>query len=313
MHTMILPAILGMRKMLTLCAVLTAIVTKAQQPAGIADTRVIIIGVVHVESPTIRTDSLLPIIRAIAPDLLLVESDSISGYFTRDMQLKKIPWYHGVAKTLRIWPDISPEMKATYQYKKARPELVVKPFDQTIHSRRKSLRDWQKQERDFLEAVAKASSDQLLSDALANGLEHHQRQWTFYDSMMDQGYFALNQRAITDSARRMMQWERTLYTALLDSVASLQGHRKNMSFWMQEWDSRNQVMADRILAYITQFPGKTILVHAGALHKYYLYDLLQQHQETTGFRLLEYYDYLAGTNAAAQPKAISHAPADHGQ
>jgi hypothetical protein len=43
---------------------------------------------------------------------------------------------------------------------------------------------------------------------------------------------------------------------------------------MQEWDSRNRIMADRILTYIDQHPGRTILVHTGALHKYYLQDLL---------------------------------------
>lgn len=274
----------------------------AQSVPGLLPARVIIIGTVHQESPLIRTDSLLPIIRAIQPDLLLVESDSISGFFTSDLRLKKIPWYHGVAKTLRIWPDISPEMKATYRYHGERPELPIKPFDKTIPNRRKYLRDWQQQERDFLESVSQAADKGLLGDDLIAGLAQHQRQWTFFDSIMGRGYFALNQRAMVDSARYMMQAERRLYEALLDSVAALQHHRPSMVYWMTEWDTRNRIMAANILDYLAQYPGKTILVHTGALHKYYLLDLLAPHQDRKGFRLIEYYEYLAVDNTVQHPQ-----------
>lgn len=288
-----------------LIAVCTAIVhasAAAQPPEGPGETRVIIIGVVHQESAMIRVDSLLPIFRAVSPDLLLVESDSISGYFTGDLRLKKIPWYHGVAKTLRIWPDISPEMKATYGYHKEKPDVKVKPFDKTIPGRRKYLRDMLQQERDFLKSVNQAAEKGLLGDSLTAGLQEDMRRWVFYDSIMDQGYFALNQRAITDSARQAVKAEQQLYRALLDSIVPMQSHREKMMFWMNEWDTRNRIMADRILAYIAQFPGKTILVHTGALHKYYLQDLLSVHQASMRFHLLEYYEYIAAEKTVRHPQ-----------
>jgi hypothetical protein len=283
----------ALRWHIVLFATIACTYGRAQPPASPDETRVIIIGVVHKESAMIRADSLLPIIRAVEPDLLLVESDSISGYFTKDLRLKKIPWYHGIAKALRIWPDIPPEMKATYGYHKEKPDVTVKPFDKTIDNRRRYLRDWQQQEREFLKSVNQASEKGLLGDSLTDALQEDMRRWLFYDSIMDQGYFALNQRAITDSARRAVQAEQQLYRALLDSIVPLQSHRDKMMFWMNEWDTRNRIMADRILAYIRQYPGKTILVHTGALHKYYLEDLLSAMQTPNRFRLLEYYEYLA--------------------
>jgi hypothetical protein len=53
-----------------------------------------IIGVIHSENQFRNIDSLLKILKDIKPDLILSETDSLSGYFKSDYTLVEPPkWY----------------------------------------------------------------------------------------------------------------------------------------------------------------------------------------------------------------------------
>ena len=103
-------------------------------------TKVYIIGVVHTANERRNSDSLMKILGDIRPDLILDETDTLSGYFKKDYTLAKPSWRYNVARSLRLARDMPPENKAMYRYVAMDPSVKALPFDIAIPRRRRYIR-----------------------------------------------------------------------------------------------------------------------------------------------------------------------------
>jgi pheromone shutdown protein TraB len=70
-------------------------------------------------------------------------------------------------------------------------------------------------------------------------------------------------------------------------------YEKNRIFWRD----RNEKMANNIIEYIQEYPGKRVVVLTGLFHKHYLMDLLYQAQQRDLFKLVEFYDRMLYGNS----------------
>ena len=69
--------------------------------------------------------------------------------------------------------------------------------------------------------------------------------------------------------------------------ASLEAMAGEFAFLRDQWEDRNRIMADNIMAQAAKYPGRRLVVICGVDHKYALRDLLAKEP---GVKVLEYYE-----------------------
>ena len=250
--------------------------TSAQDPAL---PRVHIIGVVHSENRVRNADSLIQILKTLNPDLILVETDTVSGYFGSGYRLKTPAWWYKLAVKLRLARKIAPEMEAMYRYKSIEPTISLLPFDIAIPNRKKYLKTSTKAEYDLLVAINRINQKGQIPESLH--VAH--KEFTSYNNWLYDvrhlGYRPINQHSVTDSLRRLMSLEYNHFSSLFESIPELRKHEKPYKEERQFWDIRNQKMAENILSFVKSTGCKKVVVLTGLLHKYYLEDLLLASKE----------------------------------
>lgn len=118
----------------SICLVWILITSSVQgQSAVIRQTpELYIVGLSHAASANRNADSLLEIARYINPDLILVETDTLSGYFRENYQLVAPPHWYRTAGKLKIAASMPPEMEFVYNYRNLDSQVLILPFDMAI-------------------------------------------------------------------------------------------------------------------------------------------------------------------------------------
>lgn len=222
--------------------------------------------------------------------MILDESDSVRGYFTRQGVFRqKLPWWYRLSRKLRISGPPAVEYTAICSYLKAQPATAVYPFDKTITNSRKYVRQMKSLDVAVWKALYYAHIHNEMSDR-QNELYH---QWTFYERFLDRSVnfplWQMNNDTTTRLLREKEVFEFTCFPQFTDSVPSLREYGSAITAGQQEWMERNQIMAGNILKFIGQNPGKRIIVLTGNLHRQLLLHLLSPYRVEQHFRLLDLY------------------------
>jgi len=266
-----------LRRILYLLLVLTIdAVAYAQQPS---EARLHIIGVVHFENQVRNADSLVTILKTINPDLILVETDTISGYFGKGYQLRKPAWWYKLAAKLRLVRKMAPEMKAMYKYKSIEPSIQLLPFDMAIPNRNIYLKTSNKAEYELLMDINGINRKGQIPESLQEEHRTFIRHNNWLYDIRHFGYQHINRPLVTDSIRQLMDFEFRYFSSLFDSIPQLRKHQQQYLQERQFWDRRNQQMAENILSLVESTGSKRVVVLTGLLHKYYLEDLLLASKE----------------------------------
>ena len=109
-----------------------------------------------------------------------------------------------------------------------------------------------------------------------------------------QTYFSLNagpeivnSRGFDDLIRVKHEISDELLPGLSARTPSLGNLAGEFAFLRDQWDERNRIMADNIIAQARKFQGKRLVVICGVDHKYALRDLLSK---IPSLKILEYYE-----------------------
>ncbi len=262
--------------------------------AGSSDTGKIhlyIIGVNHKPAKNRNADSLMVLLRDIRPDLILSETDTLSGYFKKDYTLVHPAWWYKLAMTLGLARKMPPEDEVIYPYRKLDPTVAVYPFDMALPDRNEFVKQLTRREQQWVDDIQEAYLKQNIPSSLDSTYHalmdiYHQ----FYNEGVFRGtYRNLNQKALTDSLRGMVAREEQLSKILADSVPALtqyrEWHQSHYSFWAQ----RNEVMAMNIIRFADMTKAKRVVVFTGLLHKYYLEDRLGSEPYRNRYEIKDYF------------------------
>lgn len=267
----------------------------AAGPSAVTDsglkTKVYIIGVVHTANERRNADSLIKILGDIRPDLILDETDTLSGYFKKDYTLARPSWRYNVARSLRLARDMPPENKAMYRYVAMDPAVKALPFDLVNPRRNSYIRRMNRNDEAFVRDVNRVYVRGEFPDCLRKAHDEYVAYSTWlYETTLD-GYREINRRVVIDSIRALYRLESTHVPALMDAVPALERHRA----WKEEdaayWKHRNETMAANILRFLRTTQSQRVVVFTGLLHKYYLLDLLSPVAGSLGFELVEFTEY----------------------
>lgn len=258
-------------------------------PADTSKTQVYIIGVNHNGSKVRKADSLLVLLRDIKPDLILSETDTLSGYFRSDYTLVRPAWWYKAAKTLKLARAMPPEDEVIYTYLKEAPTVAVYPFDMAIPNRSAYVKQLVKGEQDWVDAVQRTYAKGNIPQSLDSSYQSFIGLYTYYATALDRSYRDLNNMALTDSIRICMQQEERLSQLLADSVLALATFKEWQTRHYANWKERNEVMAQNIIRFSEKVKAKRVVVFTGLLHKYYMIDKLTAPQPREQFELREYF------------------------
>jgi hypothetical protein len=252
--------------------------------------KIYIIGVVHTENSFRNTDSLLTILKAIRPDLILSETDTLSGYFKSDYTLVEPPKWYKIARKLNAARKMPPEMDLLYRYKETDTAALVYPFDMPIPNRRKYVAVEREHEMKWVAALNQAAEKGLIPDSLS---PFHQQFITYNNWFFEIGqssYAVMNRTVTTDSIRGMVKIENDYFPRLLHSVQSLSAFKTWYAESNQFWVLRNETMSKNIIRFIEMTKPQKVVVLTGLLHKYYLTDLLNAGNKANQYELVEYFE-----------------------
>lgn len=253
-------------------------------------TKIYIFGVVHSENKFRNTDSLLNVLKDIKPDLILSETDTLSGYFKSDYTLVEPPKWYKMARKIRVGRKMPPEIEVLYKYREINNSVLIYPFDMLINDRKKFEANQKENENKWVISLNYASSNNMIPVSI---LKSHKEFITFnnwFFEICQSSYFFMNRIVATDSIRRMMKLESDYFPVLIDSVQILNGYKQWYNQNKNDWFERNDIMTKNILSYIERFKPKKVVVFTGLLHKYFLIDLLNSNNKEQNLELVEYFE-----------------------
>jgi hypothetical protein len=248
-------------------------------------TALMIVGVVHTENTNRNSNILLNLVKELDPDIILSETDTLSGYFRNDNSLMPLPKWYKITRTFGIGRKMPPEQEVLYKYKKLNHDVVIYPFDITIKDRPNYVKQEKLFETSFVNELNKASDNKEIPAVFADKHAAYIRYNNYLYEISQKGYIEINQPAVADSIRDMLNHEQRYLPALMDTVKRLQVYKEQYQQRQQYWQLRNETMARHIANIVKNNPGKRILVLTGLLHKHYLIDLLKPEQVKLGFEL----------------------------
>lgn len=242
-----------------------------------------------------NTDSLLLVLQKVRPDLILDEMQSPSGFYTKEKELRELPASVQLRTKLGIGKKLPPEKMVLYEYRKIDPNIIIRPFDIYIEDRNKYIQQDREWERKFFSIVNDPKYSNTFSPYQTDLFLQYVQLNNFLYDITRKSYFDMNQPHVHDSLREMIAVSDPFTMSIIDSIAIARSlkpyHEKNKIFWRE----RNEKMANNIVEYIQEYPGKRIVVLTGLLHKHYLMDLLHHEPRKDLFKVVEFYDpILAG-------------------
>lgn len=252
-------------------------------------TKIYIVGVVHSENQFRNTDSLLIILKDIKPDLILSETDTLSGYFKSDYTLVEPPKWYKMARKLKAGRKMPPEMEILYIYLNYDSSIKIFPFDIAILNRKDDVVLNNSKEKEWVEMVNKGYSENKITSALLPLFDLCLKYNNYYVSMLSKSYSELNKKVVSDSIRSFMALEKELNSKLIENIPELGIYNDWLTQNYANWVQRNEAMAKNIIRFSEMVKAKRVVVFTGILHKYYLIDLLNSHNNEQRFELIEQY------------------------
>jgi hypothetical protein len=252
-----------------------------------AEAEIIIFGVFHNENEHRNAQLLLPLIRHLNPDIILAETDTLSGYFTAGYQLRKPPLWYKLFLKAGFAKKMPPEDEVLYLLKKENKNLIFYPFDIAIKNRGKYVKHDKAFEKQFINDLNATYDTGGIPGIFAEQHKNLIHYSNYLFSFEHTGYEFMNRPVVTDSIRDLMEQEYAYLPALLDTATPLKKYKVPYMERKAYWEERNQKMAENILFFLQRHEGKRILVLTGLLHKYILTDLLKPKEEMHSFKLKE--------------------------
>lgn len=265
--------------------------TRKQLPPD-TNSVVCILATVHQPTSAYNADSIVTILQAFQPDLILTEEDTMllktvhKGY---NETLQK-PLFARLGRSFGFGKPEEIEGRAVRKYKINHPAVDIRPFDYEGRN-------------DFYARNNTFSKESEISNNLEDLASHHsltteqEKTWTDYHKINDtlnqltnQSPFYINQQAYYDLAERRQDYQYHKVADIVNANDSLKQYRDFYHSNALFWDTRNKSMAEHIINFIRLYPKKRIMILTGSMHKYYLLKELAPLQDTMKFNLKEYYE-----------------------
>lgn len=249
-----------------------------------------IIGVVHSENEFRNSDSLFNILKGIQPDLILAETDTLSGYFKADYTLVEPPKWYKIARKAKMARKMPPEMEVLYSYVKYDSTIKIFPFDIPIVNRKASVASNNRKETEWVTSVNKAYFGKRIPSHLLPIFEQCLQSNNYYVSLLDKSYSVINKTSVSDSIRSLMTIEKELNPQLVEMLPELNRFKEWQVQNTADWLHRNEVMVKNIIRFTALTQAKKVVVLTGLLHKYILTDLLNTYNSEKKYEIVEYFD-----------------------
>jgi hypothetical protein len=253
-------------------------------------SKIYIIGVVHSENKYRNTDSLHEILKKLKPDLILRETDTLSGFFKKDYTFIPFSWRYKLMRKLGIFKKMSPEIEVVYKYLKNNNSVSIYPFDIWIPNRNKYVRNMYNMDIKWSKDYNFASVNNEIPNTLLSFHKDYIKYENWFYGIFRMSYFEMNQKIVSDSLRQMVAFEKIYFPKVTDSVKRLNSFKDYRLDDSKYWDLRNETMVNNILRFIEIKNAKRVVVFTGLLHKYCLTDLLTKRNTDSKIKLIEYYE-----------------------
>ena len=251
-----------------------------------ASTDVVIIGLVHYGNKVYTADTLMRVVKRLKPDVLLDELDTLSYPYRKGGFRRMLAWRLLSTKSPFL-PKMSLEGQVIHRYHRENPDVVVRSFDQAIANRRKYMRGMRVVDVKLFNAVYYAHINNEMSDHQNSLYDQFLQADRFLDRSINFPLWRMNNDTTTAMLRQRKLLGYAYFRKFVDSIPSLSRFSEVLAKDEKEWTERNHIMAQNILRYINQYPGKRIVVLTGNMHRYFLLDLLSPQKAKHNFRLLD--------------------------
>lgn len=233
---------------------------------GYAQKTVWLIGTAHEKNNYINPDSLTNIFSKINPDLILLELED--KHFTKDFK------YDTTKYPLKDYLTNN-ENIAAYNYQQEK-NVQLRPFDiKGRHEFYEKVDYRQKENKMFGEILRLYKSDSLTRDTKVD-FEILLASLNDYSNL----HFSSLREANSDVAMKFMSLKSKVDFELMVSIIQ---RNPKLKQWLafaklrkSYWIERNEVMAENIDRFVSEFKNKKIIILVGNDHKYILSELLKQ-------------------------------------
>ena len=237
---------------------------------GYSQKAVWLIGTAHEKNNYINSDTLINIFNKIKPDLILLELEE--KHFTKDFK------YDTTKYPLEDFLT-SNENIAAYNYQQEN-NVQLRPFDIKGRHEFYEKEDYRnKENKMFGEIFSLYKSDSLTGDTKVD-FEILLASLNDYSNL----HFNSLREANSDVAMKFMSLKSRVDFELMISIVE---RNPKLKRWLtfaklrkSYWAERNEVMAENIDRFVSEFKNKKIIILVGNDHKYILSELLKQRNIT---------------------------------
>nr|WP_321234295.1 hypothetical protein [uncultured Psychroserpens sp.] len=250
------------------------------------NTKVIVLGTVHFPTKQVNADSIYNILKAVQPDLIVMEADS--SVFNSDFTFKKTYDEN--------------EYNAILKYIKDEPTVMIRPMGfEGRNAYREKIGIYS--EAGFIyNAMYDLFDDGKLSEEHELILNRFDELWEELERYKDTNLVSINQPKVDrliDSvnsyqyikAKEIVDSRDEFYYKILgadkDSVTLKSYFKKWVNF---EGTQRNDALATNLIKIIEAHPNKTIIALTGFKHRSYIITKLKKKQKTLSIDLKEFHD-----------------------
>lgn len=244
-------------------------------------SEVLIIGTVHRGNPQISAKSLLRLLEKEKPDIIFIESDTVPVVTCKNNNVFGLE----IASKLGIWrPSI--EQRAVQRFVKRNKDVCIIPYD-TVFARKAHVKNFEGHTENIFNRLDSLFEGGFMAEQDRERYERFLNLTSFfYRELFEKDLKIINDKALVDSSRQMTKMKAMI---LPEFTATYIPEEKS---WLKESlafdDKRNQFMGRYLLKSIAGVQSKKIIVLTGLLHKYYLLDYLDPHEQELQFRLTSF-------------------------
>ena len=234
--------------------------------------KVIVLGSVHSGNKSYTVSKLHKTIKAINPDIILLEFDSTTATQCA------IPYVFGqrTAEFLGIWKNPI-EYRATRNYQRKHKEVCIVPFDMYIPNRSTYVKYQYQMESSHYATLNQLYNENKFSTADSAIFEPYAAlNNAFLQKLGNDNLQVLNSASSMDTVKQIVQLEATNVKTLTNKYNELQPYSNWFNAAIDYWELRNKKMCQNIARALNDNNGKTIIILTGLMHKYYLTDFLKQ-------------------------------------
>jgi hypothetical protein len=233
--------------------------------------KVIILGSVHSGNKSYTVNKLNKILKAINPDIILLEFDSTT------VTQCAIPYVFGqrTAEFLGIWKNPI-EYRATRNYQRKNKSVCIAPFDMYIPNRSAYVKYQYQMESSHYATLNKMYDENKFSTADSAIYEPYAALNNTFLQKLDSNLLVMNRSSLMDTVQQIVHLEATSIKTLTNKYNELHPFSNWFNANIDYWEQRNKKMCQNISQTLNANSGKTILILTGLMHTYYLTHFLKQ-------------------------------------